>query len=184
MDFDPRDAPRPPRLLRLLVHLLIRGRDASYIVADLDASFARDVERGLGRGRAARRYAWNVLGSVWSVWATGLRGLLTHGIGLDAKLGLRMLVKQPLITVAAGLALGLGIPGSLALVHGFDVMYSEFPVPDGDRVVGIRHFDLDGRRPLRSTVHDYERWADLASFESVGAARSYPVNVNAEEAAA
>ncbi len=55
MDFDPRDAPRPPRLLRLFVHLLIRGRDASYIVPDLDASFARDVERGLGRGRSARR---------------------------------------------------------------------------------------------------------------------------------
>ena len=184
MDFDPRDTPRPPRLLRLFVHLLIRGRDASYIVLDLDASFARDVERGLGRGRAARRYAWNVLGSVWSVWTTGLRGLVTHGIGLDAKLGLRMLVKQPLITLVAGLALGLGIPGSLATVHGFDVMFSELPVPDGDRVVGIRHHDLDGRRPLPSTVHDYERWTDLTSLESVGAARSYSVNVNAEEAGA
>jgi predicted permease len=184
MGFDPRDAPRPPRLLRLFVHLLIRGRDASYIVADLDASFARDVERGLGRGGAARRYAWNVLASVWSVWTTGLRGLVTNGIGLDAKLGLRMLVKQPLITVVAGLALGLGIPGSLALVHGFDVIYGEIPVPDGDRVVGIRHYDLDRRRPLPSTVHDYERWMDLTSLESVGAVRSYSVNVNAEEAGA
>ena len=80
MDFDPRDAPRPPRLLRLLGHLLIRGRDASYIVADLDASFARDVERGLGRGGAARRYAWNVLASVWSVWTTEFRRLVTQGI--------------------------------------------------------------------------------------------------------
>ena len=61
MDSDPRDASRPPRLLRFLVQLLIRGRDASYIARDLDASFAHDVERGLGRGRAARRYAWNVV---------------------------------------------------------------------------------------------------------------------------
>ena len=93
MDSEPPGAPRPPRLLRLLTRLLIRGRDASYIGADLDASFAHDLERGLARGRAARRYAWNVLGSVCSVWATALRGLVTHGVGLDAKLGLRMLAK-------------------------------------------------------------------------------------------
>ncbi len=184
MDFDPRDVPRPPRLLRLLVHLLIWGRDASYIVPDLDASFARDVERGLVRGRAARRYAWNVLASVWSVWTTGLRGLVMHGIGLDAKLGLRMLAKQPLITAAAGLALGLGIPASLTLLHGFDVVFSEFPVPDGDRVVGVRHYDRAIRYPLLSSLHDYERWMDLAALESIGAVRSYSVNVNAEEAGA
>jgi predicted permease len=175
---------KPPRLLRLLVRLLIRGPDASYIVPDLDASFARDVERGLGRGRAVRRYAWNALGSVWSVWTAGLRGLVTHGIGLDAKLGLRMLAKQPLITAVALLALGLGIPGSLTFLHGFDVLYGELPVPDGGRVVGIRHYDLDMRDPMLSTVHDYERWMDLTSLRSIGAVRPYSVNVNAEEAGA
>ena len=69
-------------------------------------------------------------------------------------------------------------------MHGADVIYSQFPVPEGDRVVGIRHYDLDRRGPLRSTVHDYERWMDLTSLESVGAVRSYSVNVNAEEAGA
>jgi predicted permease len=175
---------KPPRLLRLLVRLLIRGPDASYIVPDLDASFARDMERGLGRGRAVRRYAWNALGSVWSVWTAGLRGLVTHGIGLDAKLGLRMLAKQPLITAVAVLTLGLGIPASLTLVHGGDVLYGELPVPDGDRVVGIRHYDVDDRDPLLSSVHDYERWMELRSLQSIGAVRSFSVNVDAEEAGA
>ena len=184
MDADPRAAPLPPRVLRLLVRLLIRGRDASYIVRDLDASFARDVERGIGRGRVARRYAWNALGSMWSVWTTGLRRLVAHGIGLDAKLGLRMLAKQPMITVVAVLALGLGIPASLTLVHWLDVYYGELPIPDGDRVVGVRHYDLDGRYPPLSSVHDYERWTDLTSFESIGAVRSYTVNVDPEEAGA
>ena len=57
MDSDPRDAPRPPRLLRRLARLLTRGRDAPYIVPDLDASFAGDIERGLRRGRATARYS-------------------------------------------------------------------------------------------------------------------------------
>jgi len=185
MDPDhPRRMPQPPRLLRLVVRLLIRGRDAPYIVRDLDASFARDVERGLGRGRALRRYTWNALASTWSVWTTGLRRLVTQGIGLDAKLGLRMLAKQPMITAVALLALGLGIPASLMAFHFADVVYGELPVPDGDRIVGIRHYDLDDRDPLLSSVHEYERWTGLTSLESIGAVRSYSVNVNAEEAGA
>lgn len=176
--------PQPPRLLRLLVRLLIRGRDASYIVSDLDASFARDVERGLRGSRATRRYAWNALASVWSAWTAALRGFVTHGIGLDARLGLRMLARQPLITAVALLTLGLGIPASLTLVHGADVLFGELPVPDGDRVVGIRYFDLDDREPLLSSVRDYERWMELRSLQSIGAVRSYSVNVEAEDAGA
>ena len=184
MGSDPRDATRPPRLLRLLVRLLIRGRDTSYIVQDLDASFERDVERGLGRGRSVRRYVWNAAASAWSVWFTGLRRLVTHGIGLDAKLGLRILAKQPLITAVAVLTLGLGIPASLTLVHGGDVLFGELPIPEGDRVVGIRHYDVDDSEPVLSSVHDYERWMELTSLQSIGAVRSYSVNVDVEDAGA
>src|SRR5690606_27794482 len=89
--------------------------------------------------------------------------------------------KQPLITMVAVLALGLGIPASLTLLHGMDVFFSDLPVPDGHRVVGLRHFDVELQDPSPSSVHDYERWKDLASLESIGAVRPYPVNVGAEE---
>jgi predicted permease len=178
---DRREGGCPPRFLRTLVRLLIRGRDATYIVSDLDASFARDIERGQKRGRAVRRYAWNALASTSAVGTAALRRLVTHGLGLDAKLGLRMLLKQPLITTVAVLALGLGIPASLALLHGMDVFFSDLPVPDGHRVVGIRHHDVELQDPRFSSVHDFERWRDLASLESIGAVRSYPVNLGTEE---
>jgi putative ABC transport system permease protein len=184
MASDPRATPRPPRLPRLVVHLLIRGHHASYIVQDLDISFARDVERGIGRGRATRRYAWNGLASVWSVWTTELRRLVAHGLGLDAKLGIRMLAKQPLITAVAMLALGLGIPASLALLHGIGILFSDLPVPDGHRLVGVRHYDVERQEPLRSSMHDFERWQALESLESIGAVRSSSVNIDAEESGA
>lgn len=174
--------PRPPRLLSFLVRLLIRGRDASWIASDLDASFARDVERGLRRGRATRRYAWNALASAWSVWFGGLRGLATHGIGLDARLGFRMLAKQPLLTGVAMLALGLGIPASLSMQHVVRMLHSPLPVPEGERVMGIRQWDRETFDPVLSSARDLERWSvSLGSFSSIGAARSSMLNVYAEE---
>lgn len=182
MTHDRRRRTRPPRLLRFLVRLLIRGRDASWIVSDLDASFARDMQRGLGRGRAIRRYVWNVMGSVWSVWTAGLRRLATRGIGLDARLGVRMLLKQPLLTGVAMLALGLGIPASLSMHHFTRMLRSPLPVPEGERVMGIRHWDRETSDPVLSSVHDLERWrASLGAFASIGAARSYMLNVYAGE---
>ena len=175
-------APQPPRFWALVAWMLLRGRDAHLVRNDLAEAFARDVERGVGRGRATRRYAWNLLASAWSIWSGGLGRLVTHGIGLDAKLGLRMLAKQPLITGVAVLALGLGIPASLTVMHGLNVLYSDLPVPEGDRVVGVRHFDVDAGDPLLSSVHDYERWMELRSLGSIGAVRSSSVNVNAGEA--
>jgi putative ABC transport system permease protein len=182
MDGDPHVVYRPPWLLRLVARLLIRGRDASWILRDLDASFAHDLDRGLGRGSAIRRYARNVLGSVWSVWTTGLRRLLTQGIGLDARLGVRMLAKQPLLTGVAMLALGLGIPASLSMHHVTWVLRSPLPVPEGERVMGIRHWERETSDPVLSSVHDLERWrASLGAFSSIGAARSYMLNVYAGE---
>lgn len=70
------------------------------------------------------------LASAWAVWPAALRRIVTHGLGIDARLGLRLLVKQPLITTVAVLALGLGIPASLFLLHGMDVLYSDLPVPE------------------------------------------------------
>ena len=137
MDPHRRDAVRPPQFMRLLARLLIRGQDASYIHDDLDTSYVSDVERGKGGASATWRYTCNVTASVWRVWANQFRGLLTQGIGLDFRLGLRMLAKQRLISAVAGLTLAVGIPASLTLVHGLEVLYGDLPIER--RRPGRRH---------------------------------------------
>ena len=182
-----RSGPRPPRVAVLLSRVLLRGDEGSHIRADLDESFVRDLERGLPVQSARRRYSVNVLSSGWSLGKSSLpRTLGARGIALDAKLGLRMLGKQPLLTVVAMLALGLGIPSSLVLHHMLGVLLSPLPVPDGERILGIRNYSLESLDPVTSTVHDYARWRDarFASFESVAAARSYNVSVFAGTAGA
>lgn len=183
MTAGPEAGPRPPRFWSLVARVLVRGAQREDIRDDLDRSHARDLEHGLSRRVADRRYRSNVLGSVWSTLAAGLRGFVTHGTLLDFKLGVRMLGRQPLLTAVSMLALGLGIPASLVVTHVFDVMSRPLPVWQGDRLMGIRYWNLERGAARRASAQDYEYWKEsLSSFQSVGAARSYQTNVRAGEA--
>ena len=175
--------PQTPRPLAALARLLLAGDDGALVRADLDESFSRDLERGVPAPQARRRYAANLLGSAWSLRAGQLRGALARGASLDARLGLRMLAKQPMLTGVAMLALGLGIPSSLGLHHVLGVLRNPLPVPEGERVMGIRNYSLEISDPVMSSVHDYARWreAELGSFQSIAAARSYSVNLYAAD---
>ncbi|MGH7576203.1 MAG: ABC transporter permease, partial [Longimicrobiales bacterium] len=174
------NGPRPPRLLGLLARLLLGGDQGRVIRSDLEESFVRDLERRIPLRLARRRHTLNLLGSVWSVWTGWLPRTLTRGAALDAKLGLRMLAKQPMLTGVAMLALGLGIPSSLALYHGLGVLQRPLPVSEGERVMGIRNHSLETRDPVISSVHDYARWREaLGSFEQVAAIRSHNVSLHA-----
>ncbi|MEZ4426024.1 MAG: ABC transporter permease [Gemmatimonadota bacterium] len=178
----PSPEPRPPRLLVLLAGLLLSGDEGRLIRAELEESYVRDLQKRMPLRVARGRYARNLLGSIWSVWTARLPRTLARGLTLDAKLGLRMLAKQPLLTPVAMLALGLGIPASLALHHGLGVLFSPLPVPEGERLLGIRNHSLETHDPVLSSVHDYARWREaLDAFEQVAAARAYRVNLYAGE---
>jgi putative ABC transport system permease protein len=175
------NSPHPPRFLAGLSRLLLRGDQGRHVRNDLEDSFLRDLEKGMSHQQARRRYATNLLGSLWSVGRAWLPRAPARGALLDAKVGLRMLAKQPMLTGVAMLALGLGIPTSLVVHHMIGVFQSPLPVPDGQRVMGIRNFSLEAQDPLMSSVHDFARWreAGLGSFESIAAARSYGISVHA-----
>lgn len=171
--------PQTPRLLAALARLLLAGHDGAVVRAELDESFSRDLERGVPARRARRRYAANLLGSAWSLRAGQLHAVLARGLTLDARLGIRMLAKQPMLTGVAMLALGLGIPSSLVVHHVTGMFQSPLPVPQGERLVGIRHRSLETGQD-GSSVQDYARWRELglASFEQLAAARSYSMSVH------
>ena len=111
-----------------------------------------------------------------------LRSFSIGSSWLDVKLGLRMLGKQPGLTLVAVFALSIGIPASMIPVHLIDSLSAELPFPEGDRIVGMRIRNIVERRPVPRVLHDYYAWKDeLRSFEAIGAARSDPINVVSDD---
>jgi predicted permease len=101
---------------------------------------------------------------------------------LDVKLGLRMLFKQPGLTLVAVFALSIGIPASLIPVHVFDALQAPLPFDDADRVVGLRNRNIANGSTQVRALHDYFLWKEsLTSLEAIGAARSDPYNVISED---
>ena len=168
---------RAPFLLRLAVRLLPEEVRAE-VLGDLLEHWSRDV----GRHPRAARGLWLLRQPIAALRARlrfgrdgeGLSSLASWGdLGvsrLDVKLGIRMLVKHPWLTLVVVFALGIGIPASLAPHHLIDAVLDESPPFDrGDQVVGVVGLNQESgaREPLR--LGDYESLRmRLTSFASVG----------------
>lgn len=170
----------PPRLLRRLASLIIRGPEARWVLADLDDTFERDVERGLGR-RAVRRYATNAVASAASVAASRLRPSGIRASWLDVKLGTRMLIKYPALTLVAVFALAIGVPVGLAPMQMADAIEAPLPGDADARIRHLRYWSLDRHDP--TTMEDVVRWREsLTSFSAIGASRQGAYNLEIDNA--
>ena len=100
---------------------------------------------------------------------------LSIALGLDVKLGVRMLIKYP------GLALvgvfGIGVAVAIA-AGGFSAIYGNFlapslPFEEGNRIVSIEIWDSAASKPERRILRDYYVWRDeLKSVQEIGAFRT------------
>lgn len=101
---------------------------------------------------------------------------------IDVKLGFRMLFKQPILSLVAGLTLAIGIPAALAMTHLMNAYGADLPVDEGDRIVGLRYWDAVAGRPRMQLLHDLVAWRQaLTSVEVLGAARVTPLNVHSPD---
>ena len=100
------------------------------------------------------------------------------GISLDLKLGLRMLVKYPGLTVIGGLAMAFGIWFGAVTFQMFDVITStKLPLPDGDRIVKIQNLDLKTSQDEDHVLYDYQIWRTARSITDLGAYSHKSVNL-------
>jgi predicted permease len=187
--------------IRSLLHGVRRG-DA--LNDDMEAEFrlhmemrAEDLMRsGLAPTEAARR-ARLEFGSAPSFTdrgrdARGLRAFDSLRLSmLDLKLGGRMLVKHPALTVIATIAVAFAIAvGTVGFEIGRQVLWPTIPLPDGNAIVALRNWNVADNASVPASRRDYALWqgglsaiTDLSAVEveersiAVGAGPGQPETV-------
>ena len=166
---------------RARLHLLFgrrateaRMRDEFRFHVEMEAE-ALMREQGLSADEARRR-ALVAFGGVekhkealrdgrGTAWLTGL--------SLDVKLGGRMLVKYPVLTLAGGLALAIaiGIGAGWYDMMG-KLLAPTIPLPDGDRIVVVETHNILTNEPEARVARDFLEWRrELRTLEDLGAYR-------------
>ncbi|MEX2284332.1 MAG: ABC transporter permease [Gemmatimonadota bacterium] len=98
---------------------------------------------------------------------------------LDFRLGFRMLVKYPGLTIVGGLAIALAIAvGAFAFEFAAQVGSGTLPGPDGDRLVALRLWHVQSSGVEEQALYDYGIWhEELQSVEELGAYRDVERNL-------
>jgi len=98
---------------------------------------------------------------------------------LDVKLGARMLVKHPGLTVVGGLAIAVAVAVSTSM---FTFIHSSLlpvlPLPEGDRIVALENWDTRENNEERRALRDLAVWrTELKSVRDVAAFRDLTRNL-------
>jgi predicted permease len=170
-----RPAPSSPRRARRLLERLLPEEVRDGIVGDLD-----EVYRSRrAAGGALRTWMWywaqaiSISARLWAESAQDRGRRLASSVALDVRLGLRMLVKYPMLTVVGGLAItvgaGVGV-GASEFVR--DLLFPELPLEEGDRVVRLTNAGAGAR------LYDFLLWRDeLESVAEVSATRGTELGI-------
>jgi predicted permease len=161
----------------------LAGKDrADDLLGDLEEAHRRRVER---RGGSVAN-AVTALETLDLARALIWDRMTTRGMPvslIDFKLGARMLVRYPGLTVLGGLAMAFGICAGTA---SFEVMRQltapELPFEDGDRIVGMWVVDTEANDREPRILHDFLMWrTELRSVHQLSAYRTIGRNVWLEQ---
>jgi putative ABC transport system permease protein len=102
---------------------------------------------------------------------------------LDFKLGFRMLVRYPGLTLIGGLAMAFAIAmGAATFEFLGQVVRPKLPLEEGDRIVAIRHWDAAVGQADSPKLHDFVRWRDeIRTLENLGAYRALDRNLATDD---
>jgi putative ABC transport system permease protein len=134
----------------------------------------------------ARRQAFVRFGGVEKYKEEGreARGLYwLEGLSLDARLGVRMLVKHRWLTLVGGVAMTVAIAiGATAFEVINDLLDPTLPVPQGDRVVAVKYVAAKTGTVDPHVLHAFSAWRDhLTTLEQIGAFRTAQHNLAAPD---
>jgi putative ABC transport system permease protein len=98
---------------------------------------------------------------------------------LDLKLGLRMLVKHPGLTLVGGIGMAVAIAMSVGMFAFLRAhTYPELPLQEGGRIVALENRDVEVNNEERQSLHDFLAWREqMRSVEDLAAFRTIQRNL-------
>ena len=109
------------------------------------------------------------------------------GISLiDLRLGVRMLFKNPGITVVGGVAMAVAIAiGAGMFGFAYSLLNPRLPLDEGHRIVAVDNRDVWSDNPRRPSLHDFAAWRqELRTVREVSAYRNVARNLIAPDGSA
>ncbi|MGI9627131.1 MAG: ADOP family duplicated permease [Longimicrobiales bacterium] len=191
------NTPRPPeRADRLLRRWLPDGVLGASIVGDLHQEYSERIEAGMAPG--VNRWYWRAaLGLSSRYAAIRLRdkvlnwtsrkpfgGEIVNTLMADLRLGFRMLVKTPMLSLVAIVTVAMGVA---LTTHTFSSVWGTIgrglPVPGEDRLMAVSGIRPDlGLTGMDMSIHEFEDLRDQqTSFESLEAYYQGTVNLGGDE---
>jgi putative ABC transport system permease protein len=101
---------------------------------------------------------------------------------LDFKIGLRMLVRYPGLTLVGTVSMAVAIALGSAYFEAVNKFKNpRLPIANADRVVSIRNWSANEFEPEARSLHDFAIWRDeLKTVDHLGAAIAFVRNVTTE----
>jgi putative ABC transport system permease protein len=83
---------------------------------------------------------------------------------LDLRLGGRMLIKHPALTVIGTIAVAFAIAvGTIGFEIARQALWPAIPLPEGNAIVALRNWNAADNEPVSASRRDYELWRDSLS---------------------
>lgn len=176
-------------LLSRVLDLFVGRRRDRELTEEIEAHLDLLTEEHLGRGmsredaRAAARRAFGGIEQVKEAYRDQ-RGLpLVDALGQDLRFGARLLAKDRWFTLAAVIALALGIGITNTVFTVVNALTRGLPVDNPDRIVRLSTRDAAGRE-LRVSYRDFEDWrAATRAFDGIAAFVQTAMTVSEQERA-
>jgi putative ABC transport system permease protein len=166
-------------LLRVLLSIGRSDDDRASLLGDLEEEHRSRLARGSGRLAAFAWYASEIVRAL--VW--GLRDATSIHRGHsplsmlswpDIKLSLRLLIRNPGLTLVASVGITVGIAITAGMFGFFHAVFAPtLPLDEGDRIIALENWDVATNNENRQSLHDFVTWRDqMKSVVEVSAFRA------------
>jgi len=173
------------RFFHRLLSLVRHGRAEDDLTREVDAHLRLLEDNFVARGmsadeaRYAARRAFGGVEQAKELQRDARSFRWMGGAALDLKLGVRMLVKYPGLTIIGGLAMAFAIWVGIVIFQVVGLfVHPTLPLPEGARLVEIRSMDVAANVQEEKVLHDFLEWQQsLRSLTDVGAWRDSSRNL-------